>query len=181
MKCYHLIFFTLLFVVSCSKDSRPKNIYEAYLINVQEIEHLSEFPFSLYLSKRAQNYTAKQMERSGIIINNFSIVFNGNPIEAKKIETDSASITSAKMNGLFLKIWKSDATMPTEYSEEWRLDDKTAEWQFVDEKSLDPDTQLKDSTLKTIVHFINEAGWKIDKIERTRISKDGSIIKSTTY
>ena len=181
MKYYHLIFFTLFFVVSCSKDPHPKKIYEAYLINVQKIEHLSEFPFSSYLSKRAQDYTAKQMERSGIIVTDFSFVFNGNPIETKKIETESASITSAKMNGLFLKIWKFDATMPTEYSEEWQLDDKTAEWQFVDEKFLDPDTQLKDSTLKTTVYFVNEAGWKVDKIERTRTSKDGSTIKSTTY
>ena len=90
-------------------------------------------------------------------------------------------MTSKKMNGLFLRIWKSEATMPTEYSEEWQLNDKTAEWKFVDEKFLDPDTQLKDSTLKTFAHFVNEAGWKIDKIERTRTSKDGSNIKSTTY
>lgn len=121
------------------------------------------------------------MERAGIEITDFSIIFNGQAVETKKIEIESPSMTSKKMNGLFLRIWKSEATMPTEYSEKWQLDDKTAEWKFVDEKFLDPDTQLKDSTLKTFAHFVNEAGWKIDKIERTRTSKDGSHIKSTTY
>ena len=181
MKYYFLIFFTFFFVASCSKDPHPKKIYEAYLIDVQKVEHLSEFSFSSYLSKRAQDYVAKKMKRAGIIITSFSITINGSPIENKLVETESSSITSDEMTSLFLKVWKSDATMPTEYSEEWQMNDKTAEWQFIDEKLLDPDTQLNDSTLKTTVHFVNEIGWKIDKIERTRTSKDGSSMKSTTF
>jgi len=181
MKNLYITFISLFLLVSCSKGFHPKEIYEAYLTDVQKIDKLSEFPFSSYLSKRAQEYTATKMERAGIVVTDFSMTFNGNPVEAKNIQTESADMRSVKMKGIFLKIWKSEAIMPTEYSEQWQLDEKTAEWQFVDNKFLDPDTQLNDSTLKTIVHFVNETGWKIDKIERIRTSKDGSSIKSTTY
>jgi hypothetical protein len=181
MKYYCLMFIAIFLLASCSKDSHPKKVYEAYLADVQKIENLSEFPFSSYLSKRAQEYTAAKMERAGIVVTHFSMTFNGSPVEIKDIKTGSRNMTSEKMKDIFLKMWKSEAFMPTEYSEEWQLGDQAAEWQFVDNKSLDPDTQLKDSTLKTIVHFVNEGGWKIDKIERMRTSKDGSTIKSITY
>ncbi|MGJ3255515.1 MAG: hypothetical protein ACFE0K_04255 [Alcanivorax sp.] len=178
MKSIYLIFIAV-FLISCGKEPHPKEIYKAYVADVQEVEKLSEFPFSSYLSRRAQEYTAAQMDRSGIIINNFSI--NGSPSVIKNIKTDSLSMKSDKMKSLFLELWKSEAVIPSKYSEKWRLGDKNAEWQFVDKEFLDPDTQLKDSTLKTIVHFVNENGWKIDKIERTRTSKDGSTMKSITY
>lgn len=181
MKFFYLMFIAIFLLTSCSKDTHPKIVYEAYLADVQKIENLSEFPFSSYLSKRAQEYTAAQMQRAGIIITNFSMAINGSPVEIKNMKTDSSNMTSEKMKSIFLKMWKSEAFMSTEYSEEWQLGDKAAEWQFVDKKFLDPDTQLKDSTLKTVVHFVNEGGWKIDKIERMRTSRDGSTIKSITY
>jgi hypothetical protein len=179
MKYFYLMFIATFLLPSCSKDTHPKIIYESYLADVQKTENLSEFPFSSYLSKRAQEYTAAQMERAGIRITNFSI--NGSPVEIKNIKTGSPNMTSEKMKNIFLKMWKSEAFMPANYSEEWRQGDKDAEWQFVDKEFLDPDTQLKDSTLKTIVQFVNEGGWRIDKIERTRTSKDGSTMKSITY
>ena len=181
MKYFCLMFIAVFLLVSCSKDPHPKKVFEAYLADVQKIENLSEFPFSSYLSKRAQEYTAAQVERAGIVVTKFSLTFNGRPIETKDIKTDSPNMISEKMKSIFLKIWKSEAFMSTEYSEEWQLGEQTAEWQFVDKKFLDPDTQLKDSTLKTNVHFVNEGGWKIDKIERARTSNDGSTIKSMTY
>ena len=179
MKYLYLIFITFVVLISCSKDPHPKEIYEAYLVDVQQIENLSEFPFSSYLSKRAQEYTAAQMERAGISITNFSI--NGSPVEIKNTKKNSSNMTSERMKDIFLAMWKSEAFMPTEYSEDWQLGDKDAKWQFVDKEFIDPDTQLKNSTLKTIVHFVNQAGWKIDKIERIRTSKDGSTMKSITY
>jgi len=179
MKYFFLMFIAIFLLTSCSKDTHPKIIYEAYLADVQKTENLSEFPFSSYLSKRAQEHTAAQMERAGIKITDFSI--NGSSVDIKNIKTGSPDMTSEKMKGIFLKMWKSEAFMPAEYNEEWRQGDKETEWQFVDKESLDPDTQLKDSTLKTTVQFVNEDGWKIDKIERTRSSKDGSTIKSITY
>ncbi|MFT5717987.1 MAG: hypothetical protein ACI9T7_002186 [Oleiphilaceae bacterium] len=181
MKYFYLMFIAIFLLSSCSKHTHPKEVYEAYLADVQKIENLSEFPFSSYLSKRAQEYTAEKMERAGIVVTHFSMTLNGSPLEIKDIKTYSPNTTSEKMSSIFLKIWKSEALMPTEYSEEWQLGDQVAEWQFVDNKFLDPDTQLKDSTLKTSVHFVNEGGWKIDKIERMRTSKDGSTIKSITY
>lgn len=181
MNFFYLMFITIFLLASCSKDPHPKKVYEAYLADVQKIENLAEFQFSSYLSKRAQEYTATQMERAGIVVTDFSMTFNGATAEIKDMKTESPKMTSEKMNDIFLRIWKSDAIMPTEYSEEWQQDEKTAVWQFVEEEFLDPDTQLNDGTLKTIVHFVNEAGWKVDKIERTRTSKDGSTIKSTTY
>lgn len=181
MKYIYLAFISLFLMASCSKDRHPRKVYEAYLADVQRIESLSEFPFSSYLSKRAQEYTARQMVRTGIVITDFAMTFNGSPAEIKDIKTETSRMTSEKMMVIFLRLWKSEAFMPSEYSEDWQLGDKIAEWKFVDEKYLDPDTQLKESTLKTIVHFVNEEGWKIDQIVRTLTSKDGSTIKSTTY
>ena len=181
MKYFYLAFTSFFLLSSCGKDIHPEKVFDAYLADVQQIENLSDFPFSSYLSIRAQEFTAVQMNRAGITITDFSMAFNGNSVEIGNIVIESSSVRSEEMSSIFLKMWKSEANMPTEYKEKWQLDDKTAKWRFLDEKFLDPDTQLEDSTLETVVHFVYEAGWKIDKIKRTRTSKDGSTIKSTTY
>ncbi len=179
MKYFGLIISALFLLASCGKNPHPKEVYESYVSDVQKAESLSEFPFSLYLSKRAQEYTAAKMDRVGIRINNVSI--NGVPAEIKKIESGSVSMKSKNMEGLFLEIWKSEAFIPSEYSEEWVMGEKDAEWTFTGKEFSGPSTQKKDSKLKTIVHFVDEDGWKIDKIVRIRTSKDGSSIKSITY
>ena len=179
MKYFGLIISALFLLASCGKSPHPKEVYESYVSDVQKVESLSEFPFSLYLSKRAREYTAAKMDRVGVRINNISI--DGVPAEIKKSESGSASIKSENMEDIFLEVWKSEAFIPSEYSEEWIVGDKAAEWTFIGKGGVESGVQEENGKLKTIVHFVDEDGWKIDKIVRIRKSKDGSSIKSITY
>ena len=179
MKYFGLIFSAIFFLVSCGKSSHPKEVYESYILEVQKIESLSEFPFSSYLSKRAQRYAAAKMDRVGIKITDISI--NGVPAKIKKNESGSASMKSENMEDMFLEVWKSEAFIPSKYSEEWIMGEKEAEWTFIGKGLFEPGAQENNGKLKTIVHFVDEDGWKIDKIMRIRKSKDGSSIKSITY
>jgi hypothetical protein len=179
MKYFGLFFFAIFFLVSCGENSHPKEVYKSYISEVQKVESLSEFPFSSYLSKRAQRYTAAKMDRVGIKITDISI--NGVPAKIKKNESGSASMKSKNMEGMFLEVWKSEAFLPSKYSEEWVMGEKEAEWTFIGEGVFEPGAQGNNGKLKTIVHFVDEDGWKIDKIVRIRKSKDGSSIKSITY
>ena len=171
------LLFGFCLITACQPKLTPEQVYESYAAEVSIADQLSDVAYSKFLSERAQHSLVQSIQLSSEEAVDFdlSIAFDGKPAEL----TDKQIVVHAdtkKLQGILLRMLKSDVELPDQHSQTQTVQDKTAQLVFEYEDPLNDGGQ---ATQK--VELINEDGCKIDRIEREVKFAAGNFYSTQTY